>query len=346
MNNPNKFRKWLILKQANIPDDKIIPEYIIEQTGDQKIHYHHENSPVENNNDGSKQIENSNQKASLVIPGKSNNPWFIIGGTVTGHGHIAENIPCQDSHKVQIWKNGWGIAVVSDGAGSAKKSQLGSSFLTEETARRAYKLVMDKKWIETSTFPRKGEWKKLSHRLFCDIKDSMFKYSVSIKTSIEELHATLIMIIFSHQGLLVAHVGDGRAGCLDEDGNLFSVIRPLQGEYINETVFMTVDFETNDRFFESRVINKPVKAFFILTDGCENVCWETNKKDEKTGNYIKPNKPFKPFFTHTVDILQNIGKHDSPEELKEKWLNYLDKGHRGFQIETDDKTMVIGIIAK
>lgn len=288
-------------------------------------------------------ITNKNHKSSLVLSNEDN-PWSLIGGSVTGNGHKIDKTPCQDSHRIEAWIKGWGVAVVSDGAGSAENSQLASSFLTEETARRAALLVKKENWIENNSLPNEEEWKELSKKLFGGIQDSLIGYSKGIDVPIKSLHATLIMIIYSPLGLLVAHVGDGRAGCIGTDDEWISIINPFEGEQMGETVFMTLDFESNENFFESRVTNKPVKAFFMLSDGCEDVCWETIQKDEETGGFFKPNKPFEPFFKQTISVLQNLSQSNKSEGLQQKWMDYLESGHKGFQTETDDKTMVIGIL--
>lgn len=288
-------------------------------------------------------LSNPNHRPSIILSDE-NNPWFMIGGSVTGHGHKIDNSPCQDSHKIEQWVNGWGVAVVSDGAGSAANSHIASSFLTEETARRAALLVKRENWIENNLFPEEGEWRELSKKLFNSIQDSLIGYSIGINSTLGSLHATLILIIYSPYGLLVAHVGDGRAGCLTKNDEWSSIINPFEGDQVGETAFMTLDLESNEDYFESNVINEPVKAFFALTDGCERVCWETLKKDPETGRFIKPNKPFEQFFLQTIEGLQTQSKSDKSEDLKNKWIDYLDSGHKGFRTETDDKTMVIGIM--
>lgn len=300
---------------------------------------------IEKEEMGSAALSNPNHRASLILTDE-NNPWLIIGGSVTGNGHKAESIPCQDSHLIQKWDEGWGVALISDGAGSAKNSHFASSFLVGEAARRSAILVKNENWIEKGTLPEEEEWQKLSKKLFCGIQDSLIGYSKGIKVPFRSMHATLIMIIFSPHGLLVAHVGDGRAGCVDNEDNWMSVIKPFEGAQVGETVFMTLDFENNEHFFESKMIRKPAKAFFLLSDGCEHVCWETLQKDENTGQFFQPNKPFEPFFKQTMSALENISNNGTCDDLKEGWMNYLDSGHKGFQDETDDKTMIIGFLNK
>ncbi|ACN14584.1 conserved hypothetical protein [Desulforapulum autotrophicum HRM2] len=49
----------------------------------------------------------------------------IFSASVRGVGHIIDNIPNQDAVLTRQWEHGW-LAVVSDGMGSRKKSDIGS----------------------------------------------------------------------------------------------------------------------------------------------------------------------------------------------------------------------------
>ncbi len=49
----------------------------------------------------------------------------IFSASVRGDGHIAENTPNQDAVLTRQWEHGW-LAVISDGMGSRKRSDIGS----------------------------------------------------------------------------------------------------------------------------------------------------------------------------------------------------------------------------
>ena len=53
----------------------------------------------------------------------------VIGSSVIGKNHIAMHLPCQDSCGYDNLGKGWGIAVTSDGAGSAEHSEVGSKVI-------------------------------------------------------------------------------------------------------------------------------------------------------------------------------------------------------------------------
>ena len=282
-----------------------------------------------------------NQGASLHIPA-NHSPWFIIGASVRGHGHAASNEPCQDAHKIKDLNNGWGIAVVADGAGSAKHSHLASAFLVEETIQQIERFIKDQKWISKGSIPGDEQWDRKGRKLLTNIRESLKAYSRQLDTPLSDLHSTLIAVIYSPEGLLVMHVGDGRAGYMDREGHWQEMLIPFQGEQVGETGFITLDMERFSQIAETRVIaRKDIRAFVLLSDGCEKVCWETITKDPESGRYMKQNKPFAPFFEKNTEVLKRLQKENSREEIIEKWIAYLDKGHPGLARETDDKTMVL-----
>ena len=283
----------------------------------------------------------SNEGTSLHIASNGNN-WFLIGGSVTGNGHKNQNLPCQDAHKTEIWSNGWGVAIVSDGAGSAKMSHLASSFLVKEAAKQAFDLVKSNNWMEENLLPNEKVWDSEARKLLFGLQDALKKYANGLGVSLMELHATLIINIFSSKGLLTVHIGDGRAGYLTEKGEMHASIEPFEGEQVGSTVFITMDMDNFKEIVQTKIITEPVSAFFLLSDGCERVCWETIQQIKETGKFFKPNKPFEPFFNHTIEALKEMQESIKPELITEKWYNYLESGHKGFINEKDDKTMVIG----
>ena len=56
--------------------------------------------------------------------------WVAAYASVIGNGHIQTNTPCQDNCEHIKVNDDWGVAVVCDGAGSAKFSHIGSDFVS------------------------------------------------------------------------------------------------------------------------------------------------------------------------------------------------------------------------
>ncbi len=77
--------------------------------------------------------------------------WMIVGASVQGNGHISVNMTCQDSSDYKHLGDGWGIAVVSDGAGSAKNAQIGSGIAVQRALVHFENLVVGRAGLATTS---------------------------------------------------------------------------------------------------------------------------------------------------------------------------------------------------
>lgn len=278
-----------------------------------------------------------------------NKEWIVIGASVQGNGHISQNIPCQDACAYKYLGNGWGIAVTSDGAGSAANSQIGSKIASERAIFHYENLINSKNWMLNSSLPESDEWMRFSYKATKAVHDDLMLYAKKKDFEFKSLSATLIVVIHTPLGLLVNHVGDGRAGYMDENEKWHAIITPHKGEEINQTLFLTSDF-WDIPFFEisgtpvpeTRIITSPVKAITLMSDGCENTAWLYNQYNGETEKYYDPNIPYAPFLTPLVKTLHKFREANIPlENRKEKWESFIRNGNASFVKETDDKTMVL-----
>lgn len=84
--------------------------------------------------------------------------WSVIGSSVIGNSHISMNLPCQDNCKYEYIGEGWGIAVTSDGAGSAKRSEIGSKIVAERAIVHFKQLIEELGWMQNNELPTDAVW--------------------------------------------------------------------------------------------------------------------------------------------------------------------------------------------
>ncbi|MEM4326432.1 MAG: PP2C family serine/threonine-protein phosphatase [Candidatus Pacearchaeota archaeon] len=276
--------------------------------------------------------------------------WLFIGASVQGSYHLANNIPCQDAHFYRYYKeNNFWICVISDGAGSCEFSHIGSGKVVElslEHFSEILKIKIDE-WLKDSSTISNEVWHEISKNTFQKVYEDLKKFANEEGYDLKSLSATVILIIVTSLGLLVTHIGDGRAGYRNENGEWKSMITPFKGEFANETVFITSpiwDKDKLDLYIESQIITEPSDAIVLLSDGCENICFETVVFNEKHKSYEHINKPFKEYLdpmVETIKTLYNQGK--SLEEINRLWEEYLINGTEELALEPDDKTLIIGV---
>ena len=307
--------------------------------------------------EGTTDVSPSSPKPQGIDPkGKSTamdaGDWIVVGASVQGNGHVDMNIPCQDNHIYEYINNGWGIAITSDGAGSAKLSHIGAAATVARAMVHFKSLIEKEGWIEQNILPSDNDWMKQSYKVLKMVRNDLEALAQRTKCDIKDLSATIIVVIHSPNGMLVAHVGDGRAGYKDMAGVWHSMITPHKGEEANQTIFIPSDF-WNIPFYEmsgatvpeSRVIREKISAFTLMSDGCESTSWLWNQYNETTGKYYDPNLPHGKFFDSLLETLQSFREENVPlEERQTKWYQFIKDGNQSFVRETDDKTMILGAL--
>lgn len=275
----------------------------------------------------------------------SSSDWAIAYSSVLGNSHIQENLPCQDACLVEF-ENGYGIAIVSDGAGTCSNSHIGSKLVCTFAHYHFRQLITKHKLFENRQMPLKQEWDDIAFEVFFNVKSDLVNFSIQESINLKSLSCTLICTIFSPYGLLVAHIGDGRGGYL-KDNKWHSMFTPFRGEFANETVFVTSEiWEVGliEKYIPTHIIEYPVEAFCLLSDGCEKASFEVNLYDKENEVYYDPNLPFPNFFNPNVEALKKLQKEGkTQDEINELWSNFLTNGNDKFVLETDDKTMILAI---
>ncbi len=277
--------------------------------------------------------------------------WLVIGASVIGKSHIADDVPCQDSHLYKSLENGWGIAVVADGAGSAANSDKGSAFVVEAAVMAFSQLLDKEQWHLHQTLPDETTWVLAARQTLKEVRAGLDFFAEENEWEVSSLACTVIAMIYSPLGILITHIGDGRAAFQQkEDKKWLAAMTPHKGTEANETVFITSaiwqveELELSGvKVPESRVITSPPIAFALLSDGCEKHSFECSRFDEDLQKWSDPNQPFSKFFTPLTANLSSAMEQDiAVEEIEAKWEDFLKGGTKGLKQEGDDKTMVLG----
>lgn len=276
--------------------------------------------------------------------------WLIVGGSSIGRSHVEGSMPCQDNFFLSAITENVGIAVVSDGAGSAKNSQLGSKFVSERAAIIFSQIVESEIGLESLKNLSEEEWSNLAKRGLFQARMDLEEFSVKEGLKLESLACTVIVVIYHPQGILVTHIGDGRAGYLSLEKGWMPLIIPFKGEEANETVFITSKIWNEkdiDTYLEAKVFNDEYSGFTLMSDGCESHSYLCSVFDENSQTWTDPNMPFPKFFDPLMDGIKKMKESGlSPEEIESKWIDFLRSGTKGLSNEPDDKTLVLAVLKK
>ena len=263
--------------------------------------------------------------------------WKVLSASVAGRSH--QNGLCQDSHGVEDLGEGWIAAVVADGLGSKRHSHIGSKEAVKKGLEAMKRVVRTKGWIEKEILPCEQEWSLIGRSILFEVFVHLYLESLKRDIAQDELATTFIGVIASPLGVVLVHMGDGRAGYCGVDGEWEAMMKPINGEASNIVVPVTHDIWANselvDTYTECRVVAHPVKAFVMMSDGCEDFSYSTLTRDEQKNKIVDLNKPYDNFFEPIICYAM----HHS--ESNNNFKAFLTDGTERIASEPDDKTMII-----
>lgn len=287
-----------------------------------------------------------------VYTNKATSRLSLYGMSIQGKGHINDNTPCQDFHHIEIIdaNNNIGIAAVSDGAGSAKNSAIGSELICKNSIKYLNMAIKKFRWIDINNLPTEEMWQKVIREVVRLVQVDLNLKAKEMECDVRSLAGTFILLFFTPQKSYFAHVGDGRAAVKTTDG-WQAILTPHKGEEANQTVFITNEILNPSNLKisgvsvpETVVINSPIKAYILMSDGCEDGLWIKNRKEilnDGDFRYIPLNKPFEPAIETLVQVLQDKRYTDKTEDVL---FQFIDRYNDNLKLEIDDKTIVLGFL--
>lgn len=246
-----------------------------------------------------------------------------FGISTIGTAHIEKGVVCQDSSETLITHNGYGIAVIADGIGSAAHSDIGSAI----AAKTVIKTVAAA--VGSDSFD--GDFGKLLKRAYIASLDNVKKQAEADGNDIGDYDTTLTAVVYDGKTCYYGQCGDGGAIILDTEGR-FSCLTPIEkGEAFNETYPLRGGPE--HWFFGKS--NVTVCSVTLMTDGIfDLVCPPLLSNQEQT-IYI-------PFIRKFMDINILKAKTESDfDKLQDIISNYIKSDK--LKNVVDDKT-IVGLI--
>lgn len=276
--------------------------------------------------------------------------WTVLHASQIGASHISAKLPCQDYSIHEALDSGWGICVVSDGAGSASHSHVGSESVCFNALRETKEFLHYGKFIEQARLPEDNIWQQAAQRIMHNIKKHLDSVARSWKVDLKDVSATCMIAVYSPHGVLTTHIGDGRGGYHDNtNGEWLPLFRPHKGEEANQTLFITSAWEGLAELGgvlvpESHVYRGDIDALCLLSDGMEKASFECSVLNKETECYEDLNRPSAKVFGVLVKVVrESKARGGGDDQLHEKWKQYLSQGTPSIAREADDKTMLLAV---
>lgn len=283
-----------------------------------------------------------NQTTDLFAPTSQlsvQSSWQMYGASSIGKSHIDSNLPNQDSIYLQKTEKGM-VAVVCDGAGSAKFSQAGAAFFSQSIGKMLLSLgvglsVSHSVSISGIAFDLGQLTQQIIEQLSQIRLD--LQSQLTAESSLRDYHTTFtgLLIHSNHQALLV-QIGDSplitsqfvvRHPHIDYFTNLQVYGDDSKNEYVNETHFITQD--NWQSFLRVEPIDlSQVDCLALMSDGCADLVFE--------GASVTP-KIYRPFFGNLLFNLTQSQSLQQGSAIIEQALG----NPATYRLTGDDKSLVV-----
>ncbi|YAF93954.1 MAG: PP2C family serine/threonine-protein phosphatase [Nodularia sp. CChRGM 3473] len=245
--------------------------------------------------------------------------WRVVAASVCGTSHVKNKQLCQDAHHWQLLPGNVLVAAAADGAGSASQGKVGA-MVAVETAIETLSI----KEITRDSLADDAIVQTLLNEALLAARKAVEDEAVACNKQPQDLATTLIIMVATPDMVAVAQIGDGLAVAKDDQGNLLALTIPDNGEYINETNFLTSPDALD--IAQMRLWRETIVNVGILTDGLQMLALN-----------MVVGEPHKPFFFPLFDFVENA---EDKTVAKEQLVKFL-SSERITQRTDDDLTLII-----
>ena len=241
--------------------------------------------------------------------------WRAVGTYVRGTSHVRFDLPCQDYcayERVVIGASPSLVIAIADGAGSARLSEVGARATVDYLLRV---IPADLSNILDADQQRARRWLECAR---ANLKDIALEQQCELK----DLGCTILFAILGQFTSFFAQIGDG-GWVAQRDGEYTVVTWPSDGEYVNETTFLTSPNWADS--ITCRTLSN-VSAVAGFTDGLQRLALQLDTQTV-----------YAPFFDPLFSVLRTA---DDESALISPLIEFL-SSERFAERTDDDKTLVL-----
>jgi len=193
--------------------------------------------------------------------------WHLLGCAICGRGHTVTGVPCQD--KVLTYQDSEiALIVLADGAGTAQFSHFG--------AERIVQAVKQLMLQEFNNIYKTEDGVLIKKKLLEYLTNELLELSREYSCEIKEFASTLLFVAIKAGKYVLTHIGDGIIG-YQKDNELIVATEPNNGEFVNETVFVTSRNAIQTVKMLKGDLNG-ITGFVLMSDGAANSLYDKRNK--------------------------------------------------------------------
>ena len=245
--------------------------------------------------------------------------WRVVAASVCGTSHIRNKQLCQDAHHWQLLPGNVLVTAAADGAGSASQGKVGAMVAVESAIE-----TLAIKEITQDSLADDEIVESLLNEALLAAKKAVENEAIACSKQPQDLATTLIIMIATPDMVAVVQIGDGLAVAKDRMGNLLALTTPDNGEYINQTTFLTSPNALD--VAQMRLWRETIVNVGVLTDGLQMLALN-----------MVVGEPHKPFFFPLFDFVESAEDKTLAQEQLVRFLG----SERITQRTDDDLTLIL-----
>lgn len=244
--------------------------------------------------------------------------WRTAYASVLGTSHLKTGSSCQDAGGCVVVRGADGgevlIAAVSDGAGTARRSEAGASLAVAQFLRDF--AVADPASIDRAFV---AEW-------LGSVQDEIAALAADEGNQVRDYACTMLGAVVGGAGAVYLQIGDGAIVVESEEvGEYTWIFWPQHGEYANTTNFLTQEQAKETLLFEA---GPPVREIALFSDGIERLVLDFSATTVHSPS-------FRPIFKWLAGT-----EPSDKQQPSEALIAYLGSDHVNKRTD-DDKTLVM-----
>jgi hypothetical protein len=250
--------------------------------------------------------------------------WRIAGASAIGTSHLKSGAPCQDTFRYGLYQSTHEGEVIllaaSDGAGSARFSDIGADIACREFANNLESYLNDGNRVESLKVSNVRSW-------LDNVVEALNDRATADAAPLRDYACTLLAAVLSRTHTAFAQIGDGAIVVREAPEDWCYIFWPQHGEYINTTHFIT-DPASLDKL-EFALTESAIHELAVFTDGIEPLVLQ-----------YTTNAVHSPFFNTMLPPVRALAQPGFDTPLSQQLSTYLSSPVICSRTD-DDKTLLL-----
>lgn len=242
------------------------------------------------------------------------------GTSIVGTSHVKKGTVCQDSHKATILSNGWCVAAVADGVGSAKHSEVASDMAVNKVVSYCSEHIGTDSKIEDLTEVLKSAYSAA--------EKAIQEYVDAHEDSITDYDTTLSMIVYDGKTIAYGHSGDGGIVGLMNDGMYVKITNPQKAS----DGICVIPLRAGESNWEFGTVQGEYASVLLATDGVYDTFFPYLLRGQKNEVYV-------PLIQYFMDNNVLELTEENAADVEKSRVEFLNS--TAYEPVTDDKTVLV-----